>query len=466
MHYHIVGIGGAGMSAIAHILLDQGHTVSGSDANHSSTWSPLEARGVTIHLGHTHPLPNHTDAVIATSAVRAPHPELDAAMARGIPCLRRHDLWREWSTQRRIVAVAGTHGKTTTSAMIALALHHSGLEPGYLLGADIPDLPRSAAWGNPDAPFVIEADEYDRTFLALTPDIAVVTTLELDHVDIYPTLDVYVDAFRQFVNQVPQAERVLVSGDDIGVRTAIDRPNIRWYGIDDDLANNPVACARIPLDWSASAIHLNGMQQQFQLWYYDRRSLAMRLYRPLTTRLVGLHNVSNSIAAYAASIMAGADPVRAAEAIGGFHGARRRFEHKGMVQGVQVIDDYAHHPTEVKAVLAAARRHFPQQRIIAYVQPHTYSRTKMFADAWCEAFHDADKVIVGDIYAARETAIPGVDAQWLVQSISHTDIVASGDVDQSISYLATILQAGDVLIIMSAGDGTRVGPGVLHALEH
>jgi UDP-N-acetylmuramate--alanine ligase len=137
-----------------------------------------------------------------------------------------------------------------------------------------------------------------------------------------------------------------------------------------------------------------------------------------------------------------------------------------MVQGVQVIDDYAHHPTEVKAVLAAARRHFPQQRIIAYVQPHTYSRTKMFADAWCEAFHDADKVIVGDIYAARETAIPGVDAQWLVQSISHTDIVASGDVDQSISYLANILQAGDVLIIMSAGDGTRVGPGVLHALEH
>lgn len=466
MHYHIVGIGGAGMSAIAHILLDQGHTVSGSDANRSSAWSALEARGVTIRLGHTAPLPTHTDAVIATSAVHAPHPELDAAVARGIPCLRRHDLWREWSTQRRIVAVAGTHGKTTTSAMIALALHQSGLEPGYLLGAEVPDLPRSAAWGNPDAPFVIEADEYDRTFLALTPDIAVVTTLELDHVDIYPTIETYVDAFRQFVSQVPQAERVLVSGDDAGVRSAIDRHNVRWYGIDDDLANNPVACARIPLDWSASAVHINGGIQYFQLWHYDRRSLAMRLYRPLTTQLVGLHNISNSVAAYAAAIMAGADPVRAADAIGAFRGARRRFEHKGIVRGVQVIDDYAHHPTEVRAVLAAARRHFPQQRIVAYVQPHTYSRTQMLAEAWREAFRDADKVVIGAIYPAREVAIPGINAEWLAQSIHHTDVVASGDVDQSVAYLATQLQNGDVLITMSAGDGTRVGPAVLQALEH
>jgi UDP-N-acetylmuramate--alanine ligase len=418
-----------------------------------------------IHLGHTHPLPDTTDAVIATSAVRAPHPELDAAVARGIPCMRRHDLWREWSTQRRIVAVAGTHGKTTTSAMIALALHHAGLEPGYLLGADVPDLPRSAVWGNPDAPFVIEADEYDRTFLALTPDIAVVTTLELDHVDIYPTLADYEDAFRQFVQQVPHAERVLVSGDDSGVRRVIDRPNVRWYGIDDALSSNPVACARIPLDWSASAIHVDGMAQQFQVWHYDRRSLAMRLYRQLTTHLVGLHNVSNSVAAYAAAIMAGADPVRAAEAIAMFRGARRRFEHKGTARGVQVIDDYAHHPTEVKAVLAAARRHFPQQRIIAYVQPHTYSRTHMFVDAWREAFHDADKVIIGAIYPAREQPMPGVDAEWLAQSINHADVYASGSVDQSIAYLATALNAGDVLITMSAGDGTRVGSGVLQALE-
>lgn len=465
MHYHIVGIGGAGMSAIAHILLDQGHTVSGSDAQRSNAWTALEARGVTIQLGHdAHAMPL-ADAVIATSAVRAPHPELDAAVARGIPCLRRHDLWREWSTQRRIVAVAGTHGKTTTSAMIAVALMHSGLEPGYLLGAEIPDLPRSAAWGNPTAPMVIEADEYDRTFLALTPDIAVITTLELDHVDIYPTLADYVDAFQQFVNQVPQADRVLVSGDDIGVRTYIDRPNIRWYGIDDDLANNPVACARIPLDWSASAIHGDGATQHYQLWHYDRRSLAMRLFRPMTTQLVGLHNISNSVAAYAAALLAGAHPVQAAEAIATFRGARRRFEHKGTANDVHVIDDYAHHPTEVKAVLAAARRRFPQQRIVAYIQPHTYSRTQMFADAWREAFGDADLVAVGDIYAAREVPIPGVDAPWFATMIHHNHAIATGDIAQSVAYLTAQVQPGDILITMSAGDGTKVGPGVLANLE-
>jgi UDP-N-acetylmuramate--alanine ligase len=163
--------------------------------------------------------------------------------------------------------------------------------------------------------------------------------------------------------------------------------------------------------------------------------------------------------------MAGADPVRAAEAIGAFRGARRRFEHKGIVRGVQVIDDYAHHPTEVKAVLAAARRHFPHQRIVAYVQPHTYSRTQMLAEAWREAFHDADKVLVGDIYAAREVAIPGVDAEWLASTIEHVDVCASGSVNQSVVHLATVLQQGDVLITMSAGDGTQVGPAVLQALE-
>ena len=465
MHYHIVGIGGAGMSAIAHVLLDQGHTVSGSDANRSAAWEALEVRGVAIQLGHDATTMPAADALIATSAVRAPHPELDAAQVRGIPCLRRHDLWREWSAQRRIVAVAGTHGKTTTSAMIALALVRSGLEPGYLLGAEIPDLPRSATWGNPDAPLVIEADEYDRTFLALTPDIAVITTLELDHVDIYPTIDAYADAFRQFVSQVPNAERVLLSGDDIGVRTHIDRPHVRWYGIDAELATNPVACARVPLDWSASAIHVEGQFQHFQLWHYDRRSFAMRLFRPLSIQLVGMHNIANSVAAYAAAILAGADPRHAADAIADFVGARRRFEQKGIVNGVLVIDDYAHHPTEVKAVLAAARRHYPQRRIVAYVQPHTYSRTQMFADAWRDAFHDADIVVVGEIYAARESAVPGIDAAWFAGMITHPNAIATGDVRHTIANLAPMLQTGDVLITMSAGDGTKVGPGVLALLE-
>jgi UDP-N-acetylmuramate--alanine ligase len=165
MHYHIVGIGGAGMNAIAHILLDRGDSVSGSDAQRSAAWAPLQARGVNIQLGHDARAVAGADAIVATSAARLPHPELDAALAAGIPILRRHDLWRIWSSERAIIAVAGTHGKTTTTAMIAVALQHAGINPGYLIGAEIPDLPRTAAWGDPKAPLVIEADEYDRTFL-------------------------------------------------------------------------------------------------------------------------------------------------------------------------------------------------------------------------------------------------------------------------------------------------------------
>jgi UDP-N-acetylmuramate--alanine ligase len=254
MNYHIVGIGGAGMSAVAHVLLDCGHHVSGSDMQQSSAWAPLQARGVPIVQGHyADNVASDVDALVVTSAVKAPHPEIDAAQARNIPVLRRHDLWRMWSTQRRIIAVAGTHGKTTTSAMIAYALEHAGMRPGYLIGAEVAALPRSATWGDADAPFVIEADEYDRTFLALQPDIAVITTLEWDHVDIYPTLTDYQAAFQQFVTQVAHPERVFVCGDDAGIRATVTRPNVRWYGIDDRLAADPVACSRVPLDWSASS---------------------------------------------------------------------------------------------------------------------------------------------------------------------------------------------------------------------
>ena len=463
MHYHIVGIGGAGMNAIAHILLDRGATVSGSDAQRSPAWEPLLARGVTIHLGHA---PAHiagADAVVATSAARSPHPELDAANAAGIPVLRRHDLWRTWSQERRIIAVAGTHGKTTTTAMIAVALQAAGLNPGYLIGADIPDLPRTAAWGAADAPFVIEADEYDRTFLALTPDIAIITTLEWDHVDIYPDPQQYADAFRQFVDQVPTAGRVFVCADDAGARDTITRLGVQWYGIDHELARNPVACTRIPLDWSATALTHHTEGQRYQLWRYDPRTLSTRLHAHIDTPLAGIHNVANSVVAYAAAVCAGAHPPAVVAALAAFRGAKRRFETVGVVDGVRVIDDYGHHPTEVKAVLAAARQRFPDARIIAYVQPHTYSRTQSLAPEWVTAFADADVVCIGDIYASREQPIPGIDSAWLVAQIPHAAVVASGSIDATITTLAALVQPGDVVITLSAGDGTRVGPGLISA---
>src|SRR5215216_1440777 len=202
MRYHIVGIAGAGMSAIAHVLLDQGHTVCGSDMQRNSLSDALAARGAAVLLGHD---PTHVagaDALVVTSAAKPDHPELRAATERGIPVLKRADLWREWSAQRDVVAVAGTHGKTTTTTMIALALTRAGRDPGYLIGGEAPDLPRNARWGSPDAPLVIEADEYDRTFLALTPRVAVITNVEWDHVDIYPSQADYDAAFRAFAASV------------------------------------------------------------------------------------------------------------------------------------------------------------------------------------------------------------------------------------------------------------------------
>jgi UDP-N-acetylmuramate--alanine ligase len=465
MNYHIVGIGGAGMSAVAHVLLDCGHHVSGSDMQQSSAWAPLQARGVPIVQGHhADNVASDVDALVVTSAVKAPHPEIDAAQARNIPVLRRHDLWRMWSTQRRIIAVAGTHGKTTTSAMIAYALEHAGMRPGYLIGAEVAALPRSATWGDADAPFVIEADEYDRTFLALQPDIAVITTLEWDHVDIYPTLTDYQAAFQQFVTQVAHPERVFVCGDDAGIRATVTRPNVRWYGIDDRLAADPVACSRVPLDWSASSCQQQGAMQTFQAWHYDRRSFAMRLHQPLQLMLQGLHNVRNALAAYAVAVTVGANPQAVATALATFAGAKRRFEYKGCVADVTVIDDYAHHPTEVKAVLAAARQRYPGQRIIAYLQPHTYSRTAALVTEWRQAFGDADVVYVGDIYAAREQPVPGVDAPWLVGQIAHPQVQISGDLTKTVAHLVDAVRPGDVVVTMSAGDGTQIGPRLLHQL--
>lgn len=465
MRYHIVGIGGAGMSAIAHILLDRGDCVSGSDANPSSAWAPLQARGVTIFLGHVASQIDGADVVLATSAVHSPHPELDAAQTKGIPVLRRHDLWAQWSHERRVIAVAGTHGKTTTSAMIAHALHVAGMNPGYLIGAEVPDLPHISCWGDPTAPLVIEADEYDRTFLALQPDIAVITTIEWDHVDIYASPTDYADAFVTFSNQIPDPARVLVCGDDAGVRSAITRAGVRWYGIDAELARDPVACSRTPLDWAASAVHHDATSQSFQIWHYDRRSFAMRLHSPVNISLAGLHNVKNAVAAYAAAVLAGAAPALVAQALATFRGARRRFEYKGAAAGVTVIDDYGHHPTEVAAVLAAARSRYPRQRIIAYVQPHTYSRTASLVSEWATAFVDADVVCIGDIYASRDQPVAGVDAAWLVQHITHPQAQASGTIEQSAAFIADMARAGDVVITMSAGDGTQVGPRLLVLLE-
>ncbi len=461
MHYHIIGVAGAGMSGIAHILLDQGHTVSGSDMQRSAVADALAARGATDVRGHDPANIAGADALVITSAVKPDHPEVMAGRAQGLPVLKRADLWREWSKQRMVVAVAGTHGKTTTTAMIALMLIQAGREPGFIVGAEVPDLGVNARWGAPDAPLVIEADEYDRTFLALAPQVAVITNVEWDHVDIYPTADEYDAAFQSFAQSVPEPRNVIVCSDDAGVQRAIDLPEATQYGIDDLLGRDPVSCRRTLFEWTATNVQAMSDGARFDLWRYDQRSFATRSLGPRTLRLSGRHNVENALAAIAAATRLGVDQATIAEALASYHGAGRRFEIKGEAGGVTVVDDYAHHPTEVRATLQAARERFGERRLIVYVQPHTYSRTHALLDKWTDAFEAADAVRVGAIYAAREHDTLGMTDQVLAKAIRHRDVAPVGDVGRASEELTALLQPGDVLLTLGAGDGYKVGEYVL-----
>jgi UDP-N-acetylmuramate--alanine ligase len=465
MYYHIVGIAGAGMSAIAHVLLDQGHTVGGSDLQRNALSDALAARGVTILLGHNAAHVANADALVVTSAVKPDHPELRAAGERGIPVLKRADLWREWSALRDVVAVAGTHGKTTTTAMIALALTRAGRDPGYLIGGEAPDLPRNARWGDPQAPLVIEADEYDRTFLALAPRVAVITNVEWDHVDIYASPQEYEAAFRAFAGAVGRPRDLIVCGDDPGALRVAEHPAATQYGIDDAVASDPVACRRAPLDWMAANVRADADGTTFEVWRYDRRSFATYSLGPCRIQLSGAHNVRNALAALAAISALSIAPEPTIAALAEYRGTLRRFELKGEVGGIMVIDDYAHHPTEVRATLAAARDRYPGRRIVVYLQPHTYSRTRALLDAWAGAFGDADIVRIGEIYAAREHDTLGIDGATLAGRIDHCNSQAVGGMAHAVEQLSNLLQPGDLLLTLGAGDGYQVGEKILEKLR-
>ncbi len=465
-HYHIVGIAGAGMSALANLLLDQGNTISGSDLVANQLTSALQARGALIHTGHDAayvvgaPHAHPPAAVIATSAARADHPELAAARATGIPVWKRDELWRTWSQQRPVIAIAGTHGKTTTSALVAFVLERAGLAPGFYIGGEPLDLGTNARWGDPSAPLVIEADEYDRAFLALTPRIAVITNVEWDHPDIYPDPADYQHAFVQFAHQTSQV--ILTCGDSAmaGGFAALlhDTPlqaQVLTYGIE------------AASDYHPAMPGVAGEQQE-----RGATGAAIPL-EPQRLRIAGQHNIRNALAALAVAHLLGIAPAAATEALYAFRGTARRFQVKGERDGVLVVDDYAHHPTEVRATLAAARGAYPQRRIVAYVQPHTYSRTRSLIAQWPAAFGDADMVAVGDIYASREPDPPeaaggdlpaaAVVAQHLTRQIAHQhpQVHYVGDTSTAAARLLTLLEPGDVLLTLGAGDGYRVGEALL-----
>jgi UDP-N-acetylmuramate--alanine ligase len=441
---HLVGIGGAGMSAIATVLLERGYRVSGSDQAESEVTRGLREQGAEVFIGHRAENVGEVEMVVMSSAIRADNPELIAAQARGIPVNKRAQFLG-WLMQGSLgVAVAGTHGKTTTTAMIAHTLMNAGRDPSFIVGGTIKSIGRSAHAGR-DREFVIEADEYDRTFLGLTPTIEVILNVEHDHPDCYPTLDAMLDAFREFVHRLPEGGLVVACGEDAAAsRLAREAARRLLYGF------------RPSLDWHATDIRPNNAGGSDFLAYHNGKMQGM-----VRLRVPGKHNVLNALAALAVTDALNVPVSMAVDALSEFRGVGRRFEVRGEVNGVTIVDDYGHHPTEIKATLAGARLRYPGQPIWAVFQPHTYSRTQTLLDQFAAAFADADHVIVTAIYASRERDTLGISNRDVVAAMHHPDARAIDALDEVARYLRANTRPGDVVITFSAGDANRVSEALL-----
>jgi UDP-N-acetylmuramate--alanine ligase len=449
---HFVGISGAGMSALAELVLRAGGRVTGCDLRPGVVGGMLEGLGATIWQGHD---PSHIAeavAVVTTAAVPAEHPELVAARARGLPVLKRAEALGALVNRGRVVAIAGTHGKTTTTAMTTSILAEAGLDPTGFVGGHVPGWAGGLRAGS-DGLFVVEADEYDRSFLTLRPQVAVVTTVDADHLDIYGSLAGIEAAFREFVAPVPADGLIVACVDDPGAaRLLAEAGGARGLGY----GLSPEAILR------AVEIEARGRGTHFVVEEVGRAVAEIELGVP------GLHNVRNALAAFAAARHAGAELEAVVRGLAKFHGVARRFEEVGEVGGVLVVDDYAHHPTEITATVAAARAAYPERRLNVAFQPHLYTRTRDFAAQFGGALAGADQVWVTEIYPAREAPIAGVSGE-LVVSAARAAGAAGVHYTPGLALLAeeiaATLRDGDLLITMGAGNIDEVGRAVLARLR-
>jgi len=395
-HVHFIGIGGTGLSAIATVLLERGLEVSGSDRQSSPQTQRLQAAGAQVMIGHRAENVRGADLIVRSSAVKDDNPEVLAARKLGIPTLKRADFLVRLINGRQSIGVAGAHGKTTTTAMIAWMLTALGLDPSFVIGGASANLGTNAHAGAGQY-FVIEADEYDRMFLGLQPAIAVVTNIEHDHPDCYPTADEFYAAFRQFARQVQPGGALIACGQDAGARRLMDE-----------------IVAGKPESQPLCRIISYGVGSGFDYSAVDLRDnrtggLDCKVKTPgqpveLSLQVPGEHNVRNALATLAVAGCLELSRQDAARALSEIRGAGRRVDVRGEVDGITLVDDYAHHPTEIRATLAAARRRFAGRRVWAVWQPHTYSRTRTLQDDFVAAFDDADRILVTDVYPAREPA--------------------------------------------------------------
>ena len=438
---HFVGIAGAGMSALAELLLAAGGRVTGCDTHPGLVGTRLRIRGVPISEGQdvSH-ITSDLVAVITTAAVPPDHPELTAARAARIPVLKRAQALGALVNDGTVVAVAGTHGKTTTTAMTATILAEAGLQPTGFVGGRVPGWDSGLLLGGNDL-FVVEADEYDRSFLALRPTVALVTTVEADHLDIYGSVEAVEEAFLQFIHLVPGDSGLVVAcTDDQGARNLLHGVPVGidaiGYGTERDA------------QFRAAGVEVRGRGSRFTV--YDR---GVELGQ-VTLLVAGYHNVRNALGATAAAMHVGANFESAQRALGRFAGVDRRFQELARLHGITVVDDYAHHPTEIRATLSAARAAYPSNRLIAVFQPHLYSRTRDFATDFGAALAGADLVWVTDVYAAREAPLPGITGELVAQAADRAQarrVQYEPELERINERLLGELRSGDVVVFMGAG---------------
>ena len=453
---HLVGAGGIHMSAIAQILRARGHTVSGSDLHLTPLTERLERLGVNVSRGHDAAHIGDAEMVIYTSAAHEDNPELVEARRRGLPTLKRAQMVARLMEGKRSIAVAGSHGKTTTSSLIAFILSQAGRSPTFMLGGEMIGLDTNAMAGEgPD--FVVEADEFDAAFLNYHPDIALVTNVEPDHLDFYGSYERLKDAFRQFLSQVQPNGYIVACREDPALQAILPE------AIGGDV-NPPVHVVSYGLDpsaeWRAEDILSKGVDG-----YTFVVKCGEEVYATFETRLPGIHNVSNALGAIAVGSILGLPVETVQRSVAEFRGVRRRFQHLGEAAGVTIIDDYAHHPTEVRATLAAARERFPGRRLVCLFQPHTYSRTQYLLDGFRTCFANCDVLLIAETYAAREEPTAGMTAQQLAEEVTEPPARYAGDLEQSAAAVAAMLEPGDVFFAIGAGDIEKVGPTVLETLE-
>jgi UDP-N-acetylmuramate--alanine ligase len=452
-HVHFVGIGGIGMSGIAEVLINLGFRVSGSDLKSSQATDRLKGMGVEISEGHQAENVGQPHVVVRSTAVRDDNPEIVEANRRSIPVIPRAEMLAELMRLKpHTVAVAGSHGKTTTTSMVATVLGHAGLDPTMVVGGVVGAFGSNAHLGTSDL-MVVEADESDRSFLMLTPTIAVVTNIDREHMDYYHDMDDVRACFASFVNKVPFYGSSVLCLDDPNVQAIIPLLERRrkTYGLS---AQADVSAHGIRYD--------SNFGSTFSVWH------GSEVVGDLTLRVPGMHNVYNALAAIAVGFELEVSFEKIAEGLNSFTGAGRRFQTKGEVDGVLVVDDYGHHPTEVRATLAAAKLGSGGRRIVVLFQPHRYSRTHDLMQEFARSFNNADVLFITDIYAASEDPIEGVTSEALTAAIKrfgHKDVNYIGALENAPTLLRERVQAGDLVVTLGAGTVNRVCDQLLELLR-